>query len=180
MLNSSILFLIGFVLYVGLLLWRLKKGKTLGEQFIFSVFWFYAVAVLAVTFFPFPFQPPLLQMLRNSGQRQSNFIPFHDIYMMATYDTSRDFIRQVGGNVILFFPLGFLLPLINRVASKFGRALVIGMICSAGIEILQLTIDTILRYNYRTCDVDDFILNTCGFVIGFVVLSIVKRVLPTS
>lgn len=180
MLNSMAVIILGFFVYLIAIVWRFKKGKSIGQQFLFTVFWVYAVAVVSVTFFPFPFQPRLLQSLRQMGNPPNNFIPFRDIYMMATHDSLHDFIRQVGGNVVLFFPFGFLLPLLSRRASKFRKALIVGMVCSAGIELMQLVLDTLLGYNYRTCDIDDFILNTCGFIIGYIVLSIVKRFVPIS
>ena len=174
MLNSMSLFILGFLSYLVVIAWRLKKGKLFGQQVVFTIFWFYVVAVLSVTFFPIAVQPRLLEVLRQQYHPNNKFIPFHDIYFIATKDTTHDFIRQVGGNMALFFPFGFLFPLLSH-SKRFGKALVIGMICSACIELMQLVLDTILGYNYRTCDVDDFILNTCGFILGYIVITVMKR-----
>lgn len=110
------LFILGFLSYLVVIAWRLKKGKLFGQQVVFTIFWFYVVAVLSVTFFPIAVQPRLLEVLRQQYQPNNNFIPFHDIYFIATKDTTHDFIRQVGGNMALFFPFGFLFPL--RVTPK--------------------------------------------------------------
>lgn len=174
MLNSLSIFILGFLSYLVVVIWRLKKGMLLAQQVVFTIFWFYVVVVLSLTFFPIAIQPRLLEVLRQQYHPNNNFIPFHDMYLMATKDTMHDFIRQVGGNMALFFPFGFLSPLLSH-SKKFGKALLIGMICSACLELMQLVLDSILSYNYRTCDVDDFILNACGFIVGYIVISVLKR-----
>ena len=70
-------------------------------------------------------------------------------------------IRNLGGNIFLFVPLGFLLPRV------FGRlhGLKSTLLCTGAIifcvEILQVI--TLLGY----CDIDDLILNTLGAALGY-------------
>ena len=73
----------------------------------------------------------------------------------------RHAIRNLGGNILLFVPLGFLLPrLFPRLQSLKNT-----LLCTAAIilcvEILQLF--TLLGY----FDIDDLILNTLGSAIGY-------------
>lgn len=63
-------------------------------------------------------------------------------------------------NVLLFLPLGVLLPLIWKAWGKVGRVLCIGAGFSFLIEASQLL-------NNRSTDVDDLILNTLGAFVGF-------------
>lgn len=81
----------------------------------------------------------------------------HEAYRAAC----RHAIRNLGGNIILFVPLGFLLPRVFPRLQGLGKTLG----CVAGIitcvEILQLF--SLLGY----CDVDDLILNTLGAAMGY-------------
>lgn len=63
-------------------------------------------------------------------------------------------------NVVLFFPLGILAPLIWNRLRRFGALLGASLGFSLLIELSQLL-------NNRSTDVDDLILNTLGGLIGF-------------
>lgn len=63
-------------------------------------------------------------------------------------------------NVVLFLPLGFLLPLLWPKLNRFWKILLSGIAFSLLIELSQLL-------NIRNSDVDDLLLNTLGAVAGF-------------
>lgn len=65
-------------------------------------------------------------------------------------------------NIIMFMPLGFLLPLIWKSFRNGVGVLVTGVGFSLAIEIAQL-------FNRRLTDVDDLIMNTMGTLIGFII-----------
>ena len=72
------------------------------------------------------------------------------------------------GNIILFLPVGILLPLVNG-KQKWQRDLIIGFGLSLFIEIVQLMSD-------RGCfDPDDIILNTLGTALGFTLFHCVEK-----
>lgn len=68
-------------------------------------------------------------------------------------------------NVVMFLPLGFLVPLIWKGMRKLSHILVIGAAFSLLIELSQL-------FSYRGTDVDDLILNTLGAAVGFLLYKI--------
>ena len=70
-------------------------------------------------------------------------------------------IRNVGGNLLLFIPLGVFLPMLWKKQRKFWWCLltVMGLICT--VEALQLFT------TLGSMDVDDLILNTAGASLGF-------------
>ena len=76
------------------------------------------------------------------------------------------------GNIVMFIPIGFLLPLLWR---KFQNGFVtigLGFLISLSIEILQLP-------QMRSSDVDDLWLNTLGTGVGYVIfLFIPQKILP--
>ena len=71
-------------------------------------------------------------------------------------------------NVLLFVPVGFLLPLLWKWFENFGRTLLCGFVFSLSIEIAQL-------FNERVTDVDDLLMNTLGTVAGFVIFALIKK-----
>ena len=86
--------------------------------------------------------------------------------------TARAFcVRNARGNVILFFPLGILLPLVWR-RLRFWRGMQIAIALSISIELLQYLSSA--WGSYRAADVNDVILNTFGACLGLVLVSLMR------
>lgn len=81
--------------------------------------------------------------------RQINLVPFASEAVM-TYLL----------NIVLFIPLGFLLPLLWRRPRSFFYTLSAGFLFSLAIELGQL-------FNHRLTDIDDILMNTLGTLCGF-------------
>lgn len=86
--------------------------------------------------------------------------PFH------VFVSLRESIRQGGitgnflGNILIFMPVGFLLPLVSG-RNRWYWIVGVGLCFSLSIEIIQLI-------TARGCfDLDDIMLNTLGTAIGF-------------
>ena len=75
-------------------------------------------------------------------------------------------IRNVGGNFILFLPMGIFLPCLFPKTQKFRVTIWISVCMILCVELLQL----LLRCGIF--DVDDMILNISGWFIGFAMLKI--------
>ena len=71
-------------------------------------------------------------------------------------------------NIIMFMPLGFLLPLIWKNFRNAKKVVLMGFLMSLAIEICQL-------FNLRTTDIDDLMMNTLGAVIGYFIWKLTKR-----
>ena len=84
-----------------------------------------------------------------------NWIPIIDII-----SSPADYIKNTVLNIILFVPLGFLLPAIWSKYRPFKKTLFTGLGLSFIIEILQI-------FSYRLTDVDDLLTNTAGTIIGY-------------
>ncbi len=94
----------------------------------------------------------------------NNFIPFREIFR---YKNIQDplFIWNIGGNICLFIPFGFIVAdLINlkSVKHSFWLSALVVFITSLSIEIIQ-------TYIGRSFDIDDIILNVLGGIIGYYV-----------
>jgi len=75
------------------------------------------------------------------------------------------------GNIVLFIPIGFLLPLLFAKLENGIYTVLIGLGLSLFIEIMQLP-------QQRSSDVDDLWLNATGALVGFVIYRIVKSKYP--
>ena len=71
-----------------------------------------------------------------------------------------DDIKNTILNIILFVPLGIMLPFLWKKYNTFKATLVFGFFMSMAIELLQIL-------TYRATDINDIIANTLGAVIGY-------------
>lgn len=96
----------------------------------------------------------------------NNFIPFKEI---LRYDiTSRLFIKNVLGNMIMFLPFGFFMSYYLDI-DKPHLPIILTVIASTSIEIVQMSIG-------RVFDVDDIILNLLGGIVGYSLYKVLKKV----
>ena len=72
-------------------------------------------------------------------------------------------------NIIMFMPLGFLLPLLWKEYQSLVRTAIIGFCFSCGIEFCQL-------FNRRVSDVDDLLMNTLGAILGWLIWIVFSRI----
>ena len=115
--------------------------------------------------------PTHLARVRTPRSDHINLTPFDYSYRcyrnaFGTYSDLKSFcIKNTLGNIVLFFPLGIMLPLISERLRTLKRVLVIALVLSLTIEATQFA----LRFvgNPRATDIDDVILNTLGGCLGF-------------
>ena len=98
---------------------------------------------------------------------QLNLVPFRTLRLFAGLLDSgvRSHIYMaiinLGGNVIMFVPLGFLLPKVFPKLASLPRVLIATAAIISIVEIIQLF--TLVG----CCDIDDLILNIPGAAIGY-------------
>ena len=127
--------------------------------------------IVALCFFPFPFQDELINdMITNGEGLTNNIIPFKTIFYLIKdgiiYDTLLVAAYQLSGNVALFLPLGFSLFFLFDKKSTLKPLLLI-IFVSISIEAFQMLLNSILEINYRAVDIDDIILNCIGGILGY-------------
>ena len=74
-------------------------------------------------------------------------------------------------NVLLFVPLGFLLPLLWEKFRTWKQTVLFGFGLSLAIELLQI-------FTMRATDVNDLITNVCGTVLGYGMAEFLFRKVP--
>lgn len=97
-----------------------------------------------------------------------SLIPFDGMKKMLEADTLFGIVN-IAGNVFMFLPLGFFLPLLWPSFRGWWKTLLAGVGLSLFIELWQLFIS-------RGTDVDDLILNTLGAVIGYLLFLLIRKI----
>ena len=74
------------------------------------------------------------------------------------------------GNAAMFIPLGIVWPAVFKKLNTHGKVIAAGVGVSLAIEILQLP------FFDRATDIDDLILNSAGFLLGYGIYLLAKRI----
>jgi glycopeptide antibiotics resistance protein len=130
-----------------------KKVKTLGH----IIFWVYFGVLLYMTLFTYNYYV--------YGQ-SFNIVPFESIKLMWHSGDYWLILKNVFGNIVLFLPLGFLMPMVLKRMRSFFKTAGIGFLISFTIEIIQY------GFAERIFDIDDILLNGLGAVIGYIIFKI--------
>lgn len=100
-------------------------------------------------------------------QLNSNIIPFKNIltYLTGSMQFNDDIIiNNTLGNIVIFIPLGILLPILFHKFYKFSRVFISLIFISFSLEDQQLILQV------GQFDIDNIILNTIGGVLGYFVI----------
>lgn len=150
-----LIYLIRFILFssIGYFVQRLLLFKIINNKIQMvknSLFFSYLIVLISIT--GLPDMDLNFKLVNEMGML--NLIPFINI------DGIQAFF-----NVLLFFPLGFLLPIVfNKAEWSTTIILIMAISLTLFVEILQL-------FGGRCFDVDDIIMNTIGAIIGYSIIN---------
>lgn len=129
------------------------------------------VVVVRFTFCPFGKVNGQIQPLLFDSSKvlpfRINWKPF--IYLFD-YPTMREALLNLIGNTAMFIPLGIVWPVVYKELNTHGKVIAAGVGVSLCIEILQLP------FYGRATDIDDLILNSAGYLIGYGCYLLVKTI----
>ena len=108
---------------------------------------------------------PLVFDATNVFPFRINLIPLVNLF---DYDIFSEALINFIGNTAMFIPLGIVWPIVFKELDTPLKNLAAGAGFSLLIEILQLP------FYDRVSDIDDFLLNTIGFAIGYGIYRLVK------
>lgn len=100
----------------------------------------------------------------SSWRVTTNFIPFETILRYINYSQYFNLdliILNLLGNLLIFTPMGFLLPLLSKRSRKVWIVVCAGFFSSLAVETVQFI------FRVGSADVDDLILNTLGAWFGY-------------
>ena len=128
------------------------------------------MVVMRVTFFPFEKVEDEIQPLLFSFDKilpfRINFVPFVNLF---DYPEKRSAWLNVIGNTTMFIPIGIIWPTVFKKLDSHKKVILSGIGFSAFVEILQLP------FFDRVTDIDDLILNSIGFAVGYLIYLLIKK-----
>ena len=150
--------------------WAKAKGIEMKRELQLLLVYICIVVVVRFTFCPFGKVDGKIQPLLFDPEKVFplwvNFKPF--IYLFD-YPTMREALLNLIGNTAMFIPLGIVWPAVFKKLNTHGKVILAGVGVSLTIEVLQLP------FFGRSTDIDDLILNTLGFLIGYGIYLLVRK-----
>ena len=115
---------------------------------------------------------PYLEQMMN----RINLTPFHTItkqfrrlFLIDEPWHIRHSVINLGGNILLFIPMGIFLPLMLPKLRVWWKV----FLASAGIVTLVETVQVITLLG--RCDIDDLILNLLGASVGYLLFHLIRK-----
>ena len=139
------------------------RRRSVPHEAVVVVFACYAAVVLSLTFLPFwgfTFPP------------KPGYYDFHSTLLAmlrGEYTTGQWGLAMLIANVLMFVPLGFLMPILWR--QKWWQTLLIALAATLCIELIQ-------PFFERSFDIDDIFLNFAGGAIGLLLSAIPRTLCP--
>ena len=129
------------------------------------------IVVARCTFFPFRMVEGKVQPLLFDAAQifppRINLIPMVNLF---DYEILSEAVINFIGNTTMFIPLGIVWPCVFKKLNTSGKVITAGVGFSLCIEILQLP------FFDRVTDVDDLLLNSLGFITGYGIYLLVKKI----
>lgn len=141
---SSIIFVVPVII---ILHYAILKRRNFNQFIAILIFALYSIAVFSVVGVP------------TVGTFKVDF-GFNLVPLIDIVNSPLEYIKNTILNIILFIPLGFLVPAIWKNYRSINTMFIVGLALSVSIEILQI-------FTFRLTDIDDLITNTAGTVIGY-------------
>jgi|GEM_PF-1600298 len=120
---------------------------------------------------------PAQLFLQHHSFKSFNLVPFTSIRLYQHIAGKIGFLRWAGGtfgNLIIFIPMGWFIPLLVRSRRPILLVLTISALLSLGFEITQYLTGT------GSADIDDIILNIAGGMLGYLVYILLQAFIGTG
>ena len=162
-------------LVVRVICWIKAKGLHWKRELQLLLVYICIVVVVRFTFCPFGTVNGKIQPLLFDAEKifplWVNFKPF--IYLFD-YPTIKEALLNLIGNTAMFIPLGIVWPAVFHKLNTHWKVIVAAIGVSLTIEVLQLP------FFNRSTDIDDLILNSLGYLMGYGIYVLVKKLRKTK
>jgi len=157
----AVLFLLGvMILYLPVFFILKKKGKGLLRQLSYLLLLWSFLLILFMTLTPVTFSPEYYHL---------NLRPFS---WLEGGNINRIELMESIGNVLMFIPLGFLLPVVFKKVRKI-------YLLAGIIFIITFSIEFIQYFMGRVADIDDILENLLGGVMGYGIFATFNQLLKS-
>ena len=166
------------------ILWQYHKYGSINKLRVLIIYSFilYIICVYFLAIFPLPDRDSI-----DMSAPTTQLIPFSFIEDIIDESSNMENIRMVFANssvytvlfnILMFIPFGMYLRYYFKNSLK--KTVLFSFIFSLFLEVTQLTgLYFIYPHPYRLFDVDDLVINTLGGIIGYFVMGIFMRFLPS-
>lgn len=149
-------------LIVRTVIWTKQKQIDWKRELLLILVYICIIVVTRFTFCPFGKVDgkiqPLVFYKDNWFPFRINWLPF--VYLFD-YPVFKEALLNLIGNTTMFIPVGIIWPIAFKKLDTPAKVIAAGVGYSLCIEILQLP------FYDRVSDVDDLILNSLGYIIGY-------------
>lgn len=150
--------------------WVKAKGIDLKRELQLLLVYICIVVVVRFTFCPFGKVNGKIQPLLFDAEKIFPlWLNYKPLIYLFDYPTMREALLNLIGNTAMFIPLGIVWPVAFRKLNTHCKVITAGIGVSVTIEVLQLP------FFDRATDIDDLILNTLGFLMGYGIYLLVKK-----
>ena len=150
--------------------WIRDKKFSIKRELALLLVYICIVVVVRFTFCPFgKVDGRPLSLLFDKDRIFPLWVNLRPFIYLFDYPTRRQALLNLIGNIAMFIPLGVVWPAVFRKLDTHFKVIAAGMGVSLCIEILQLP------FFGRASDIDDLILNTTGFLIGYGIYLLFKH-----
>ncbi len=165
---------------------KLKRKSNAKREFILSLFVGYMALISLFLFMPnvylankgvaltsenFDFVGDFKDRIVQGGWG-INLIPFKTVKSYIKYSGTFHAVLNILGNVLIFVPMGFMLPLLYEDLRSYKRTL-------AFTVVICILVETIQFFVGRSVDIDDLILNAIGASIGYLLYKLKGKLFLT-
>jgi len=140
-------------------------------------------AIIELSFFPFPSSLREIISARRLDAFQLNsinIIPFRDLWRPAIavggVNGRAILWRSWGGHLLMFVPLGFLMPALYSNFRSFRRTFILILGLAFSIELISFVVGFfILRIPYKAISIDYITFSLLGGMIGYLAFRLANR-----
>ena len=154
------------------LMWVKNKSVSWRRELQLLLVYICIVVIVRFTFCPFSKVNGQIQPLLFDAEKtlpfRINLLPFVHLF---DYEIMSEAVLNLVGNILMFVPVGIVYPIVYKKLDTHAKVLAAGAGFSLAIEILQLP------FFDRVSDVDDLILNSLGYALGYLIYLGVKRII---
>ncbi|MEE1125845.1 MAG: VanZ family protein [Acutalibacteraceae bacterium] len=153
------------------IIWVKNKRLDLKRELQLLLVYICIVVIVRFTFCPFGKVDGRIQPLIFDVERlfpfRINLIPFVHLF---DYQIKSEAVLNLVGNILMFTPVGIVFSVVYKKLDTHIKVIATGIGFSLFIELLQLP------FYDRVSDIDDLILNSSGYILGYLIYSGVKSI----